>query len=328
MRGRRAPWPVLVVLLVTALLVTAIVLSSGSTSGRPLAPDNPGPQGSQALARVLQAHGVSVEQASNLDALRRAHPGTDTSVIVTAPVYGSDESARRLIEATSGTGSLVLVSPSPRLLDQVLPNSPDPQAYSSRVWGPHRSPSGTQLTIVNDPAIVQNRSITQGDNAALALRATGAHHRVIWVSSWNSRSGGSGDAGKHGLHWPAWKTPLVFALLATTLVLAFTRGKRFGRLVVEPLPVTVKAVESTEALASLYHRSHARRSAAQALQDATRRRLAARLGLPARSEATDVAAALPPGLDASALTAPTPESDADLAALAHRLHQLEKEMSR
>ena len=69
------------------------------------------------------------------------------------------------------------------------------------------------------------------------------------------------------------------------------RGRRLGPLVVEPLPVVVKAVESTQGRGRLYRRVRDRAHAAEILRAATARRLAARLGCPR-------------GTDAGALVAP------------------------
>ena len=65
-----------------------------------------------------------------------------------------------------------------------------------------------------------------------------------------------------------------------TLATLLWRGRRLGPLVVEPLPVSIKAVESTQGRGRLYRRVHDRGHAVGILRAATSRRLATRLRLP------------------------------------------------
>ena len=157
-----------------------------------------------------------------------------------------------------------------------------------------------------------------------------------------ARAGGE----QTGLDWPAWKTPLTWAIGLSVLFLVVLRGRRFGLLALEPMPVTVKAVESTRALASLYRRSSARDSAASALRDGTASRVGAGLGLSQGRRSPDLvadalrargaAAADADGVTASNvphdlaewLTGPTPENDKALVELARELDRLEKEIRR
>ena len=121
-----------------------------------------------------------------------------------------------------------------------------------------------QIVAINDPTLLTNASVDDGDNARQALTSLGERRRMVWISTWN---GATGE--QTGLDWPAWKTPLTWAIGLSVLFLVVLRGRRFGLLALEPMPVTVKAVESTRALASLYRRSSARDSAASALRDGT-----------------------------------------------------------
>ena len=111
-------------------------------------------------------------------------------------------------------------------------------------------------------------------------------------------------------------------------------GRRFGPVVVEPLPVTVRPQELVLGRARLLQRSGDRQAAATALRSAAASRLASRLGLRRESALDGLLAALAPHVGRSpeqlrALLGPRPvTSDQDLVRLAHDLDHLEKEIDR
>jgi hypothetical protein len=123
-------------------------------------------------------------------------------------------------------------------------------------------------------------------------------------------------------------------VLATSAVvlLCLWRGRRLGRLVTEPLPVVVRAVETTESRGRMYRRSRDRGRALAVLQLATRRRLAAYLGLSPSSSTSSVAAASAAvsGRDyhdvLSLLDSAVAGDDSSLLELANTLLALEKEV--
>ena len=78
--------------------------------------------------------------------------------------------------------------------------------------------------------------------------------------------------------------PALWLLAVAVLATMLWRGRRFGPLVVEPLPVVVKAVESTRGRGRLYARVRDRSHAAGILRAATGRRLAGRLRLGATTD--------------------------------------------
>jgi len=123
-------------------------------------------------------------------------------------------------------------------------------------------------------------------------------------------------------------------LLAAVGVVAW-RGRRLGPLAREPLPVEVKAVETTRNLGRLYRRAGDRAHAAEALRAAARARLAERLRLPRRVDpgrlVDDVAVhtGRPPA-EIDTLIGPTafpPRDDQELTSLASRLTELDREVS-
>ena len=92
--------------------------------------------------------------------------------------------------------------------------------------------------------------MTAEDNAAVALRILGHSPDLVWLipSGVDGPDGATGDTYDP---WPAWTTPVTLVLVLGTALLALVRGRRLGRLVTEPLPVTVRAAETTEAAVTL-----------------------------------------------------------------------------
>ena len=107
------------------------------------------------------------------------------------------------------------------------------------------------------------------------------------------------------------------------------RGRRFGPLVAERLPVTVRASETTEGRARLYAQSRDSLHAADQLRIGVLERLARLLSLGAGASAQEIAdaAAARAGIDRTAVRAvlldDLPSTDADLVDLSVRLRQLE-----
>src|SRR5262245_46823529 len=69
---------------VAAALVVIVLLGGGPRTATDLDPDNPGPNGGQALARVLDGQGVEVTVARGAEALEATDLGDDTMVVVTS----------------------------------------------------------------------------------------------------------------------------------------------------------------------------------------------------------------------------------------------------
>ena len=79
---------------------------------------------------------------------------------------------------------------------------------------------------------------------------------------------------------------MALVLAGGTVLLALVRGRRLGRVVPEPLPVIVRAAETTESRGHLYRRSRDRARTAAILREGTRTRLRRRLGV-ARTDPLD-----------------------------------------
>ncbi len=123
-------------------------------------------------------------------------------------------------------------------------------------------------------------------------------------------------------------------LVVAGVLAAVWRGRRLGPLVMERLPVAIRASEATEGRARLYHRAHARDRASAVLRSAARTRLAPLVGVPTRQAHS--ADALLPALSArlvdsqrdvrELLFGTAPADDAELVRLADQLDALEREV--
>ncbi len=370
-RRRLVPAAVVTALVVTVLL---LAWGGGTRrTAAPLDPDNPTADGAQAMARVLASQGVTVEVARGEPALRRAAVGAATTVFVASTVELRESTVRSLTTLTAAADRLVLLRPERRVLRQVDPeirvrdtyrqglvaacDTPDVRpgetlsrsqaeyltdaaafacfttdGYAVLLGMPARG-GHAPLLLVGSADLVTNDTVLSADNAALGLRVLGHSPRLVWYVP-DLRDATASESSEPPSLAPAWFGPLVllggFAVLAVLL----WRGRRLGRLVTEPLPVTVRAVEATESRGRLYRKARDTARAAAALRQGTRRRLAAYLQLPPGSPpamtVTAVAAASgrPPQQVDELLYGPKPATDADLLALGGQLQALEKEVRR
>src|SRR5699024_2701114 len=135
-------------------------------------------------------------------------------------------------------------------------------------------------------------------------------------------------------HLPDWAVPVWLWILLVAGIALIAWGRRFGPVVVEPLPVTVRPQEMVLGRARLLQQSSSRDAAATALHSATSVRLALQLGLRRESTLDALVAALAPHVQRSpeqirSLLGPTPVTrDQDLVQLARDLDRLEKEIDR
>ena len=179
--------------------------------------------------------------------------------------------------------------------------------------------------------LLTNARITQADNAAVALRLLGQHARLVWYVP-DPRDVAAGDTGSVRAQLPGGLVPALWLAGAAVVATMLWRGRRLGPLVVEPLPVVVKAVESTQGRGRLYRRVRDRGHAAGILRAATTRRLAAHLHLPpgTSSGALVGPVARAAGRDTGSVadllvTRPVPD-DTALTRLADELAALEREV--
>ncbi|AWG00819.1 DUF4350 domain-containing protein [Clavibacter michiganensis] len=378
---RAGTWIALAALAVL-VAVASLAVSGAARQGDALAPDNPAPGGTQALARVLQAEGVEVTLATTLEEARAAvGDGDDATLVLGATSDRLDD--ERLAEVGRLSTRTVLLAPDFRTLQAIAPDvaaggaaeSADraldaacalPAATAAgsvpddapvfRYLGDDRAaavacfpddtgdasallqvpatlaPGGTVTVLGADPILTNDRIAEQG-SAALALGVLGERPRLVWYTP--SPDDAAGDAPPTlGELTPGWVTPAILLTGAAALAAAVWRGRRFGPLVVERLPVVVRADETAEGRARLYQRADARGHALDALRVGTVDRIASTLALGRLASVDDVVAASaaalhedPAGIRALLLD-DRPRTDRDLVDLAGRLAALEHRVAR
>jgi hypothetical protein len=352
-----------IVLGVVAALAVVVLLGGGARTGAALDPDNPGPDGAQALARVLDDQGVDVTVARDADALDANAVAADTTVVVTSTELLGERTTRRLLAHTRGV-PLVLVDPGPGLVDTVGLSEPPSRVTLDDGWEAQCSdPLFAGLRVEVDRALaypgdgcfpgedgslvvesgdvvlfglseaLTNGQVLRADNAAAAVRLLGQHDRLVWyVPTIDDLPASDGVSLETLL--PRWITPGLWLGAIAVIALVVWRARRLGPLATEPLPVVVRAIETTRARGRLYRKARDRPHAAEALRQGTRTRVATRLGL---SGPTDPAlvreVARHTGRDEAEVAAllgtdDPPGSDRDLITLAHRLAALDREVRR
>jgi hypothetical protein len=189
-----------------------------------------------------------------------------------------------------------------------------------------------RVTVVAGTAWLRNDTITDEGNAALALRVFGRHDTLVWYLPGADAAPGQQSSGDElaslWLLLPGWSRPVAAVLVVAAAAAALWRGRRFGALVREPLPVEVPASEAATGLSRLYRQSGARGHAAAGLRAATILRFAGRLGLPPSAgpalvlERVAAATSIPPSQLQELLYGPAPTTDSALVELAARLSDL------
>ena len=365
-RLRRWAWPLSAAALVAvAALATALLTPDGNRDA--LDPRSTGSTGSRAVAQILRAHGVRVElartsgeavagtgaddaivvvhpgllgpaQLDRLDAtpaelvlvgpdltpLRRLAPGVlpaGTGAALPATPECSDPDALAA-GTTTGGGSLYRLDGTPGTA--CYPDAGAPGAGSFvRI-----SARGHRVTVIGQPAVLQNAALTTEGNAALALRALGVRPALRWYLP-DPLETGPAAAPTPGQLLPRWVRWVFWYLVVTVVVALVWRGRRLGPVVTEPLPVVVRSAETVEGRARLYRAARSRERAAAILRTATLRRLGTRLGLPTAVPPQEVArlAAVAARRDPAAVRAhllgPSPTDDLRLVALAIALDGIE-----
>jgi hypothetical protein len=195
---------------------------------------------------------------------------------------------------------------------------------------PASEPGRPPVTLLGDDTLIANGAILESDNAAIALRLFGHTDRLVWyIPSLADIS--AADITSRSIA-PSWFQPGLALVTSAVVLMCIWRGRRLGRLVTEPLPVVVRAVETTESRGRMYRRSRDRTRALSVLQLATRRRLSSYLGISASSTVSSVAAASAAVSGRNyqdvlrLLDSPAAPDDSSLLELAHALQTLEKEV--
>ncbi|WP_298460371.1 DUF4350 domain-containing protein [uncultured Cellulomonas sp.] len=372
-RWQRWRWPAVVALLVV-LVGLAAALPEPARSTVPLAPDNPQDLGARALAQILERQGVEIEYVRrSAEALAEAERG-GTVLVTGSTLLTIDQiealaalpndlvllepDPSMLFAATDAAETAAVAGP-PGLRSAQCDDRDALAAGAVRVGGggylaltddatvcflggapgvgAYLVVDGDRrITALADASLLTNAELADMGNAALAVRMLGRQDRLVWyvpsIDDFGTDALATGPA--LGDLVPPWAALLGLQALVVAAVAAVWRGRRLGRLVTEPLPVTVRAAETTRGRGRLYRRARAYGHASAALRAGTASRAATRLGLPRSAGAPAVIDALaratgrPTDEIAGLLYGPPPTDDAGLTRLARRLDDLESEVHR
>ena len=305
-------------------------------------PTNLGPGATERLALAsrpagrLVLVGVDGEQLRQLGMPVRAFPGSGGDLVARC----ASEVARDSDVVTAWDTRYLVDDGAPATTCFVLPDpddttgepAPDGGLGAAMVELPETSEHPPTVVVGYGPAW-SNELVTDDSHAGTAVRALGSTSRLVWyqpgpgdlVAPGPGEAGGSG-----GAVWPPWAGPASVLVGVAVVLLAVVRGRRLGRLVREPLPVVVRAIETTESRGRLYRRAGDRERAAAVLRAGTAQRLTARLALArgaaptALVRAVSAAAGRPAAEVADILFGPPPHDDASLIQLAQQLTALEE----
>lgn len=360
-------WVIIAAVVAAAVVLLLMVRGVPGQGAPPLTGDSAAPAGSKALLQVLRQHGVSVTLASTLQQAEDAARADSTVAFYDPHGYLDDEQLGRVRALAGRTvaidpGFSVLRALAPGVLPAGVPHGGEsvsaqcalPAAVragtitrptagyriqsasgescfpvASNVSGLVQLQSGAgSVTVVGSTAVFENQHIAEHGNAALALGLLGHSSSLVWYLPSSADIAHPGPPSLAQLT-PGWVTPVIVLLIAAFLAAAVWRGRRFGPLVVEDLPVVVPAGETIHGRARLYQRSSSRAHALDALRIGAIARIAALTGLSASAPVAAVVAAAaslasrPPGETARVLVDAQPRTDAELMALADELGELE-----
>nr|WP_281370342.1 DUF4350 domain-containing protein [Microbacterium pseudoresistens] len=355
------------ILLAVVVLAVAVVSLSFATTAPARAsgfdPESAGFSGTRALAEIVRDAGVEVVVVRNRAAAVQ-HLDDRSTLVLADPYPLSDEAALELVGSAERTVLLTASSRMLRLLDlgENASGTSDPVGPSCDEAGfarvgtivPDRmfraaddvttcfgdgdaaavlvaDREGSRVTLVDGSRLLTNEHLAEHGNAALGMALLGQSERVVWyVPSFSDSDISDADAeATLGELTPGWVSPVIVLLLLTAVVAGIWRGRRFGPLVAETLPVTVRASETMQGRARLTARGGDARHAAAELRTGTLARLAARLSMPESAGVAAIADATADRIRTSrdsvraVLEAPLPTSDAELVADARRLAALE-----
>ncbi len=376
-RGRLRLWQrhrstLLIVVGLARAVFVVLVLGGGSASTDPLDPDNPGHLGGRALAQVLGDEGVEVDVVRSADGLDGAGVDAGTTVLVTSADSLGESTVERLRAA--GAGHVVVAVPGQSVASELGAEVVGPASdateqaacqgaglvallegleirtgegyeYAARSGcfsgdlGALLAQPEDGLVVLGATDVLRNGGILQADNAAVALRLLGQDDRLVWYVADAADLAGD-DAVSLGTLLPDWLRPALWVLALALAGLVVWRARRLGPLATEPLPVVVRAIETTRSLGRLYRRADDRAHAAASLRAAGRAKAAERLRLPdpdrrggdPHALIRDVARHLGrPVTEVGYLLhpeAPAPTTDQDLISLATALDELDREVRR
>ncbi len=356
-------WAGFTAAVIVVAIVGGLLAQSAAWSERgALDPESAGPDGARAVVRVLETEGIEVRVARDRAAAEAALADSDATLALPDVPGLSDAAVRALSE---GAGEVVLLEPRSRTLRLLLPGSAPAGAFADEEVSPACSfpparragdivagelfapatdgeacyraddayalvtstQDGRTVTAVDGRTLLANDGVDRAGNAALALALLGARPTLVWYVP--SPADADGAAPTLGELTPPWVTPAIVLLLLAGAAAALWRGRRFGPLVAETLPVTVRGSETTAGRARLYARARDTAHTAEQLRSAALARLRRILSLGAHASAAAVADAASARLSADPapvrrlLLDAAPATDRELVEFSDRLHDLE-----
>jgi hypothetical protein len=192
---------------------------------------------------------------------------------------------------------------------------------------------GGTVTVLGAGDSLTNERVAEAGNAALVLGLLGQHDTLVWyVAGPDDLADGAEPS--IGELTPGWVTPVILLLILVTIAAGVWRGRRFGAVVVENLPVTVRASETMEGRARLYAKQGAHARALDALRIGTLSRLTVALALPRHATVVEVSRAVAAVTGRNVdevydtLLGAVPRNESELLALSDRLLVLEQDVHR
>jgi hypothetical protein len=371
--SRKALFWVVAAVFLVLIAVIGLATTGASTGGVPFSATNPAPAGSKAIAEVLRSQGVDVsvpvtfsgtksalrdspgstlfliDPKSHLDAAQLRSLATLAGhVVLLSPTFtqaktlapevglagvvgrtsltaGCDLPAARAAGRVSGAGFGF------RIIDSAADATGCFRSGSNTFSVVDITRASQHITVVGTTDTFSNEHVAERGNAALALTLLGDNHRLVWYLPTIDDSSISGPTLADLT--PPWVGSVATLLIIVAIVAAFWRGRRLGPLVVENLPVVVRASETMEGRARLYQKGAARLRALDSLRIGAVSRLATLCGLPRLSTVEDVIAAVARVIAGdtadirSLLLTAEPRTDRDLVRLSDELLDLERRVA-
>jgi len=277
-----------------------------------------------ALGRV-QANVLLVEP----DPVALAAIATPVGIIGSTPVVVTAPACRLPAATLAGTadmgGENLLVPSVTTVAQQCYAHASGPTLVQVEL-------RGRTVTVLGTGAPLTNAALASAGNAALDINLLPSR-RIVWLVPDVVTATATAAAGPKSFASlvPVAAYLVTIQLAIAVLLAAGWRARRLGQLVAEPMPVVVRAAETTEGHGRLYQSRHARAQAAEALRSAMRSRLERAAGLPAGAGPDTVIELLaqrsPTGTAriSDLLYGPAPRTDQALVTLANDLDQLERE---
>lgn len=369
---RRSIFSVAIGLLVVFLGIAGVALHDLTKSTDAMSATNPGPGGAKALVEVLRHAGVRVTDTNTLGATSDAvrDPEQTTVFLYDPNFFLSDDQVRRVLDLAS---NVVVLDPTYAMLAQISPDlaaagvvdgtlsancSVDAATAAEQITGTGNGfrvigtttdaetcfgsgdevyslvridGGSTTFTVLGATEALTNGVILENGNAALGLNLLGETNDLIWyVPSIEDLGDAVPTTGELS---PPWVLPVTLLFFLAILAAAFWRGRRLGPLIVENLPVTVRASETMQGRARLYEKANARQHTLDSLRIGTIARLAKACGLPVVATVDEVIAgsAALAGMDPldvrRLLIDGHPQSDHELVRLSDDLLELEERVA-